>query len=295
MNQQEPRRPSKADAMRQKRLATARKKRKQRQLILSAAAVLIVLILVAAACVLFVFLRRDDKNAPAPDDTQQTTASVSDDAQTTSPTQTTKMTESTASSQTTASTPATDTTSTTAASQTPGDTLQSPIFTYTAGGQITGSPTSYSNLVLNINGDTVGADAYRLSYENYVPRWYEALRGRAVRDYSTDEGGGESWFHLVFAGTDHDTRLGLRVNGSRVSYGAEVGMPDRTDAVAFSLNGITLGARSDQVVSTFGTPTSQTQTELSYAFENGGLLSFRLTDGAVSQIRLTWIAFTETN
>ena len=187
------------------------------------------------------------------------------------------------------------TTSTTAASQTPGDTLQSPIFTYTAGGQITGSPTSYSNLVLNINGDTVGADAYRLSYENYVPRWYEALRGRAVRDYSTDEGGGESWFHLVFAGTDHETRLGLRVNGSRVSYGAEVGMPDRTDAVAFSLNGITLGARSDQVVSTFGTPTSQTQTELSYAFENGGLLSFRLTNGAVSQIRLTWIAFTETN
>ena len=87
MNQQEPRRPSKADAMRQKRLATARKKRKQRQLILSAAAVLIVLILVAAACVLFVFLRRDDKNAPAPDDPQQTTASVSDDAQTTSPTQ----------------------------------------------------------------------------------------------------------------------------------------------------------------------------------------------------------------
>ena len=299
MNQQEPRRPSKADAMRQKRLATARKKRKQRQLILSAAAVLTVVILLVAACMIFLFLRRDHTEDNTPGGTAQSTQfeapASGDTSGSTQTTTTVQTTQTGVTSQTTATTPETDVTNATEVPPSSGDTLQSPIFTYTENGQIAGTPTSYGNMTLQIEGVSVGADIYRISYENYVPRWYESLRERAVRDYSTEEGGGTSWFNLVFSGVDHDTRLALRVNGSRISYGAETGMPANTGAVNFSLNGIALGARSDQVVSTFGTPTAQTAGELSYAFENGALLSFRLTDGAVSQIRLTWVAFTETN
>ena len=294
MNNQPQKRPSKADAMQKKRLATARKKKQQRQLMLYATIVIVIILILVVVCVALIVNNvkkngEEGEKLPAVSQTTETLSGQSSSkAPASSAVQTTEQTK-----ETEATTDTTESSaSTTGEDPAPVGPAQSPVFRYGADGKISSSPSSY-DLSLSVEGVSVLTSDYRLSYQNYVQQWYGKLKDRASMDFTEQDG--STWFHLVFNGTDRETRLALRVNGSRISYGAESGMPGTPDAVNFSLNGVTLGSTTEQVVAKFGTPTGQSYSRLTYSFENGSVIYFRMSGGKVSQIYLTWVPFTESN
>ncbi len=158
------------------------------------------------------------------------------------------------------------------------------IFELNEKGAVIGSPADYDSIVISLGGYSYTAKEYFADNKKAISDWTPAVIKKAVKESRSEFG-----VSAQYDDNDQLNTLRFSANPDFVSYGSDYGIYTDIAELDFSINGIALGSRVEEMESIFGTnhsiiPYYEGSVRNVYFFENTGSLEFRSLDGVILDI-----------